>query len=618
MLTNNRNPRFSYIRRLVVLPLLGIVVVLFAFRNKEEKVLTLSVASVVEKAVEKGKQLIAVEDMPLDRVAKRDTITIEADTVYIHGKDKEDVVKIVPVNSANSADRPLIILDGKKVPYNVMSTLDPNLIKSVDVLKGNPAVSTMYGEEGKNGIVLITTKEFAKTKPLMILDGKKTDSAVLQIMDPNLIESVNVLKNEAATALYGDEGRNGVVMINTKESTPASLHLFPKVNISQHREGVEMAQVGWRDKNGNWIMPPRKVGVEGRENPALAETLLSDKVLTIVDGQKAASNILHTLDPNSISVISVLKDSTATALYGAEGKDGVIVITTKAYAEAYKKENPPKPTYEGYPLFTQTQTPAHFPGGEEAWQKYLQRNLNRDMIVEKGGPPGKYTVEVTFIVDKEGNLSDIRAENDPGYGTKEEAVRMIKKGPRWVPAEQNGKKVIYKHKQKITWVVSEPGIDIKKDKTHKSVTDNIQKTLQERMVKISQEREKTLETLRNNARKTLQKKILEKKRSPDEEIAFRVMAAKAASGNDKIFYMVDGSPCLLWDNTGVNWSRIDGTFDFAIIVDGKKISSQQLNKKYKRTDFQASLTRNSKKYGKMVFFLSTKPVTPEEVNSYLN
>lgn len=106
-------------------------------------------------------------------------------------------------------------------------------------------------------------------------------------------------------------------------------------------------------------------------------------------------------------------------------------------------------------VFTVVQIPAEFPGGLPAWTKYLERNLNRDLPVENGAPPGKYTVVVSFIVSKTGAISDVVAENDPGYGTKNEAVRVITKGPSWKPAVQNGRNVIYRHKQSITFQVSE-------------------------------------------------------------------------------------------------------------------------------------------------------------------
>ena len=106
-------------------------------------------------------------------------------------------------------------------------------------------------------------------------------------------------------------------------------------------------------------------------------------------------------------------------------------------------------------VFTVVQIAAEFPGGLPAWTKYLERNLNRDLPVENGAPPGKYTVIVSFIVSKTGAISDVTAENDPGYGTKAEAIRVITKGPSWKPAVQNGRNVIYRHKQSITFQVSD-------------------------------------------------------------------------------------------------------------------------------------------------------------------
>ena len=106
-------------------------------------------------------------------------------------------------------------------------------------------------------------------------------------------------------------------------------------------------------------------------------------------------------------------------------------------------------------VFTVVQIPAEFPGGLPAWTRYLERNLNSNIPTENGAPAGRYTVIVAFTVSKTGAISDVQAENDPGYGTKAEAIRVITRGPSWKPAVQNGRNVIYRHKQSITFVVSE-------------------------------------------------------------------------------------------------------------------------------------------------------------------
>lgn len=103
--------------------------------------------------------------------------------------------------------------------------------------------------------------------------------------------------------------------------------------------------------------------------------------------------------------------------------------------------------------FTSVEIQAQFPGGLDAWKNYLERNLRTDLPVENGAPAGTYTVIISFLVDKEGNISEVKAENDPGYGTAEEAVRVIKKSKQWTPAMQNGNNVVYRQKQSITFLV---------------------------------------------------------------------------------------------------------------------------------------------------------------------
>jgi protein TonB len=158
-------------------------------------------------------------------------------------------------------------------------------------------------------------------------------------------------------------------------------------------------------------------------------------------------------EEDEIKEVEKLEDTKIGTINQEGAKDEGIVAppveSGTGVVEAPKKE-------EDYDkIFTVVQIPAEFPGGLPAWAKYLERNLNRDLPVENGAPSGKYTVVVSFIVAKDGKISDVVAENDPGYGTKAEAVRVITRGPSWKPAVQNGRNVIYRHKQSITFMVSE-------------------------------------------------------------------------------------------------------------------------------------------------------------------
>jgi len=113
----------------------------------------------------------------------------------------------------------------------------------------------------------------------------------------------------------------------------------------------------------------------------------------------------------------------------------------------------PKEKVEDYDKeFTSVQVEAKFPGD---WGKYLERNLNSQVPADNGAPPGRYTVTVSFRVDKDGSISEVQALNDPGYGCGDEAVRVIKKGPKWNPAIQNGRNVIYRQRQNIVFQVTD-------------------------------------------------------------------------------------------------------------------------------------------------------------------
>ncbi len=106
-------------------------------------------------------------------------------------------------------------------------------------------------------------------------------------------------------------------------------------------------------------------------------------------------------------------------------------------------------------VFTKVENEAQFPGGQQAWVRYLQKNLNANAPVDNGAPGGTYQVIVKFIVSKDGSISDVQAESKHGYGMEDEAVKIIKRGPKWTPALQNGRNVNAYRRQPITFIVEE-------------------------------------------------------------------------------------------------------------------------------------------------------------------
>jgi protein TonB len=104
-------------------------------------------------------------------------------------------------------------------------------------------------------------------------------------------------------------------------------------------------------------------------------------------------------------------------------------------------------------IFTKVEVEAGFPGGDAAWRNYLQKNLNTEVPADNGAGEGTYTVIVKFVVSKDGSLSDITCESDPGFGICEEAKRVIKRTKNWTPAIQNGRNVNAYRRQPITFLV---------------------------------------------------------------------------------------------------------------------------------------------------------------------
>lgn len=146
-------------------------------------------------------------------------------------------------------------------------------------------------------------------------------------------------------------------------------------------------------------------------------------------------------------------------------KPALVKVAISQNGTANKKEPPPKPPPKEQNrevveekvnennIFDEVEIEASFPGGDSKWRQYLERNANGQVATDNGAPEGTYTVLVQFVVDKEGNISDVRSLTNHGYGMEEEAMRVIRKGPKWNPAIQNGRQVKAYRKQPITFRV---------------------------------------------------------------------------------------------------------------------------------------------------------------------
>ena len=224
----------------------------------------------------------------------------DATTRAIYGEKAKNGVVLISTKSALALKKSLVYVDDKKFEGD-LSEIDSEKIRSMDVLKGE-AATNLFGEKGKDGAILITTKENLKTgDPLYFIDGKRvTDTNKLDTDD---IESISVLKGASATALYGSEiGKNGVIFITTKSAAKSAA----KQNAKDSEPAVSIVPV------------------------KAQESFDGKSPLIILDGKEYKGE-MNDISPGDISSISVLKDEAATELYGDAAKDGVIIIQTHSY-----------------------------------------------------------------------------------------------------------------------------------------------------------------------------------------------------------------------------------------------------------------------------------------------
>lgn len=90
-------------------------------------------------------------------------------------------------------------------------------------------------------------------------------------------------------------------------------------------------------------------------------------------------------------------------------------------------------------IFESVEVAPQPPGGLDAFRQWIGRNYRYPQAAIDNGING--TVEVSFVVERDGSLTDIRVNRDLKFGTGEEAVRLLKTAAKWQPGIQNGRPV---------------------------------------------------------------------------------------------------------------------------------------------------------------------------------
>ena len=104
-------------------------------------------------------------------------------------------------------------------------------------------------------------------------------------------------------------------------------------------------------------------------------------------------------------------------------------------------------------VFTKVNIEAHT--NEKAWANHINKQTQLPDSALKNIPAGTYKISIQFVIDVHGNIGQIKALNDPGYGLAKRALNAVSSYEReWEPGNQCGRNVKAYRTQQIVFIVS--------------------------------------------------------------------------------------------------------------------------------------------------------------------
>lgn len=261
-----------------------------------------------------------------------------------------------------------------------------------------------------------------KPEPVWVINEKIVAKEEVKLLNPNSIEVINILRDERAAKYGATAAENGVVEIRTKSSE------LKEVTVEGYRTNTFFVGV-----NNTINIPNAPEGIK----------------LSIANGRVT--------EENGKWIVQVAAPCETTVwISSADGKNlGSYAFSAKFLPENFKGNlNHTLYIQDENKIFAKVDREAEFPGGAVAWKQYMLTKLDSKMPEADGWKKGTYTVLARFIVNKDGSITDVVTENYSGSKTSEMCIGLIKKGPKWNPAIQNGRTVNSYRKQPFTFVVN--------------------------------------------------------------------------------------------------------------------------------------------------------------------
>ena len=484
MLKKNNDPRVNYFARIMALPLLAVVFAAFAFKPKKTDdkqydfpsyVITDTVplksnllpsdpaivpsgnASVMEEKADPEKALLVVNGNMIGKGKAKDgllnqlyaqTITVKwlkrSEAIAKYGADGADGACEISYTDGVTISTFIDALDNSSVFY--MGMRNPLTVTAQNVQPEDLVVSISEGKIfGINGEYMVTvTHEGEVTLTLSKRDGTKLPGPytvkVKRLPDPTDPAFPSALR----------------------EKVRYDSSLSAKMNQELLDQQQGLAKPGYAEKELNAKITDVAVEKTLYEKK-LKELETQNLKLKLIEEQKLKTNTDLT---ERVVMGKKMQDSEIQNLKLKRIQEQQIknkqefeeqLVLSKDKADAYQKQLA-EVEVQGKPgnvIFVKTEQIPSFPGGVEAWKKYLVQHVRSTTPVDEGWKAGKYTVVVRFIVHADGKVSDVTTENYKGTLTAMHCIEIIRNGPRWLPAIQNGKKVNAYHKQPITFVIAD-------------------------------------------------------------------------------------------------------------------------------------------------------------------
>jgi TonB family protein len=348
-----------------------------------------------------------------------------------------------------------------------------------------PFLTALNGSQLKNRIIMMkkkTENKFAVVKQLVVLPlvavlvmglsgrevtfktippekGNKTGTEVLSAVQNKKtvtgrvagkngapMAGVAVLIKGTTTGTITDQwGNYRIELPSENETLVFSMKDYKKEEIGvngQHEIQVQLQPEGTTGGNQSSAtqIPATQTeaaaeGTPGTDNHIRVKTYgNAPQPLYVVDGVETEN--IDTLDSENIEKIDVLKEKSATDLYGEKGKNGVILITTKSNSYINTPNNRSGQQKQG---FLMPEEMPEFPGGETALKKSLADGIKYPESASENGIQGK--VYVKFTITKEGNVTDAQIARGVDPALDKEAVRVVSSLPRWKPGKEDGEPV---------------------------------------------------------------------------------------------------------------------------------------------------------------------------------